>query len=135
MEQEHIEGEDQYEPQPILPFMFMPSTYSLADPAFKLTGPPKEIIEHFDFANILDTIRLLREEIKSITEAYDARGDVMMDLYTQIDNLALSNVRLRDELIRMRDIVGPLVVPDTPKEKPRNPFRDFTPTDRRRVGG
>ena len=131
MEQEHIEGEDRFEPQMGLPFMFSPfATTNMP----LLTGPPKEIIE-FDFANIFDTIKSLREEIKSLTEAYDARDNVMIDMYIQIDGLRLDNSRLRDELVRMRDIVGPLVVPDTPKQKPHNPFRDFSGVDRRRVGG
>jgi len=132
MEQEYIEGEDHYEPQMGLPLMFSPS--AMADMPL-LTGLPKEIIEHFDFANILDTIKLLREEIKTITTAYDERTDVMLGLYGELDRLRLDNSRLRDELIRMRDIVGPLGVPDTPKEKPHNPFRDFSGVDRRRVGG
>jgi hypothetical protein len=131
MEQERIEGEDQYEPQMGLPLMFSP--FSTA--GWNEVAPPKEIIEHFDFANILDTIKLLREKIKHITEAYDARGDVMIGLYGELDRLRLDNMHLRDELIRMRDIVGPLVVPDTPSQTTANPFRDFSGVDRRRVGG
>ena len=131
MEKEHIEGEDQFEPQMGLPFMFSPSAMA----GWETFALPKEIIEHFDFANILDTIKLLREEIETITKAYDERTDVMLGLYGELDRLRLDNARLRDELIRMRDIVGPLGVPDTPKEKPHDPFRDFSGVDRRRIGG
>jgi hypothetical protein len=148
MEKEHIEGEDQFEPQPGLPFLFSPAALAnrgfmkVAAEAYEelqntpvLIGPSREILEHFDFANILDTIKSLREEIKSITAAYDERTDVMLGLYGELDRLRLDNSRLRDELIRMRDIVGPLGVPDTTKEKPHNPFRDFSGVDRRRIGG
>ena len=88
------------------------------------------------------THKSLREEIKSVAEDVEARGDVddsKRNCIPRSIGLMLNNVRLRDELNRMRDILGPGPldgrVPDTRNRSRTTRSRDLSGVDRRRVGG